>query len=169
METEVIYQNGFQEQYFLADSKGKIEIILANFISFQHQLSGIEDGIKLDIKVDQDFKFRQDKGDLGIRVQTSGKSDPTAREAIRNVELDRAFDENDIERELEKTCTPDLFRNQLRMLSSMKDDYQVIKMVIVFFRDRFAYLIKSKRIVNVLKEKITGIARVADIFINKQG
>ena len=38
--------------------------------------------------------------------------------------------ENDIERELEKTCTPDLFRNQLRMLSSMKDDYQVIKMVI---------------------------------------
>lgn len=130
METEVIYQNGFQEQYFLADSKGKIEIILANYISFQHQLSGIEDGIKLDIKVDQDFKFRQDKGDLGIRVQTSGKSDPTAREAIRNVELDRAFDENDIERELEKTCTPDLFRNQLRMLSSMKDDYQVIKMVI---------------------------------------
>ena len=39
--------------------------------------------------MDQDFKFRQDKGDLGIRVQTSGKSDPTAREAIRNVELDR--------------------------------------------------------------------------------
>lgn len=77
--------------------------------------------------MDQDFKFRQDKGDLGIRVQTSGKSDPTAREAIRNVELDRVFDENDIERELEKTCTPDLFRNQLRMLSSMKDDYQVIK------------------------------------------
>ena len=70
MQTEVIYQNGFQEQYFLADSKGKIEIILANYISFQHQLSGIEDGIKLDIKVDQDFKFRQDKGDLGIRVQT---------------------------------------------------------------------------------------------------
>lgn len=35
--------------------------------------------------------------------------------------------ENDIERESEKTCTPDLFRNQLRMLSSMKDDYQVIK------------------------------------------
>ena len=28
METEVIYQNGFQEQYFLADSKDKIEIIL---------------------------------------------------------------------------------------------------------------------------------------------
>ena len=52
METEVIYQNGFQEQYFLADSKGKIEIILANYITFQHQLSGIEDGIKLDIKVD---------------------------------------------------------------------------------------------------------------------
>ena len=133
METEVIYHNGFQEQYFLADSKGKIEFILANYISFQHQLSGIEDEIKLDIKVDQDFKFRQDKGDLGIRVQTSGKSDPTAREAIRNVELDRAFDENDIERELEKTFTPDLFRNQLRMLSSMKDDYQVIKMVIATY------------------------------------
>ena len=61
METEVIYQNGFQEQYFLADSKGKIEIILANYITFQHQPSGIEDGIKLDIKVDQDFKFWQDK------------------------------------------------------------------------------------------------------------
>ena len=61
METEVIYQNGFQEQYFLTDSKGKIEIILVNYISFQHQLSGIEDGIKLDIKVDQDFKFWQDK------------------------------------------------------------------------------------------------------------
>lgn len=130
METEVIYQNQFQKEYFLADSKGKIDIILSNYPTFQHQLSGIEKGIKLDIKVDQDFRFRKEKGDLGIRVQTTGLSDPTAREAIRNVELDRAFDENDLEKELEKTSEPDVFRKQILMLHSMMEDYLIIQAVI---------------------------------------
>ena len=125
METEVIYQNQFQKEYFLADSRGKIDIILSNYVTFQHQLSGIEKGIKLDIKVDQDFRFRKERGDLGVRVRTSGYSDPTAREAIRNVELDRAFDENDLEGELEKTSEPDVFRGQIRMLHSMEEDINV--------------------------------------------
>ena len=130
METEVIYQNQFQKEYFLADSRGKIDIILSNYVTFQHQLSGIEKGIKLDIKVDQDFRFRKERGDLGVRVRTSGYSDPTAREAIRNVELDRAFDENDLEGELEKTSDPDVFRRQIRMLHSMEEDFLIIQAVI---------------------------------------
>ena len=68
METEVIYQNQFQKEYFLADSRGKIDIILSNYVTFQHQLSGIEKGIKLDIKVDQNFCFRKERGNLGVRV-----------------------------------------------------------------------------------------------------
>lgn len=130
METEVIYQNQFQKEYFLADSRGKIDIILSNYVTFQHQLSGIEKGIKLDIKVNQDFRFRKERGDLGVRVRTSGYSDPTAREAIRNVELDRAFDENDLEGELEKTSEPDVFRGQIRMLHSMEEDFLIIQAVI---------------------------------------
>ena len=130
METEVIYQNQFQKEYFLADSRGKIDIILSNYVTFQHQLSGIEKGIKLDIKVDQDFRFRKERGDLGVRVRTSGYSDPIAREAIRNVELDRAFDENDLEGELEKTSEPDVFRGQIRMLHSMEEDFLIIQAVI---------------------------------------
>ena len=130
METEVIYQNQFQKEYFLADSRGKIDIILSNYVTFQHQLSGIEKGIKLDIKVDQDFRFRKERGDLGVRVRTSGYSDPIAREAIRNVELDRAFDENDLEGELEKTSDPDVFRRQIRMLHSMEEDFLIIQAVI---------------------------------------
>lgn len=130
METEVIYQNQFQKEYFLADSRGKIDIILSNYVTFQHQLSGIKKGIKLDIKVDQDFRFRKEKGDLGVRVRTSGYSDSTAREAIRNVELDRAFDENDLEGELEKTSEPDVFRGQIRMLHSMEEDFLIIQAVI---------------------------------------
>ena len=137
METEVIYQNKFQEQYFLADSKGKIEIILSNFVSFQTQLNGIENAIKLDVKVDQEYKSRHDRGDLGVRVQSSFMSDPTQSEGIRDMELDRAFAERDYEVELVKTCTPDLFRNQLRLLSSMRDDYRVVETVIdtLSFRD----------------------------------
>ncbi len=118
METEVIYQSQFQKEYFLADSRGKIDIILSNYVIFQHQLSGIKKGIKLDIKVDQDFRFRKERGDLGVRVCTSGYSDPTAREAIRNVELDRAFDENKLKGEMEKTSEPGVFRRQIRMLHS---------------------------------------------------
>lgn len=128
METEVIYQSKFQEQYFLADSKGKIEIILSNFVSFQTQLNGtIENAIKLDVKVDQEYKSRHDRGDLGVRVQSSFMSDPTQSEGIRDMELDRPFAERDHEVELVKTCTPDLFRNQLRLLSSMRDDYRGVK------------------------------------------
>ena len=62
MTTEVIFQNGFQEKYFSPDSKGKIELILENYITFQHQLSGIENGIKMDIKYDQDIKARNERG-----------------------------------------------------------------------------------------------------------
>ena len=52
-----------------------------------------------------------------------------------------------------------------------KHGKNVIEIIIklVFFRDRSAGLIQSQRIVNVLKEKITCIAGVADIFINKHG
>lgn len=126
----MIYQNRFQKKYFENDSKGKIEMILANYVSFQHQLTGIENGIKMDIKFDQDNKMMQERGDLGIKVMTSGISDPTSREAIRNAEIDKAFEDNDFECELERTCTPDIYRNQLEMLRSMKEDYRIVQMVI---------------------------------------
>ena len=130
METGVFYQNRFQEEYFKADSKGKIDRIRSNYVSFLRRLRSIEDGIRIDIKVDQDYKRRTEKGDIGIRVQTSGVSDPTCRDAIRNVELERAFKENDLESELEKTCDPNRFRKQLQMLDLMKEDYNLVKTII---------------------------------------
>ena len=137
MDTEVFYQNSLQEHYFKTDSKGKIEIILSNYVSFKDQLCGIEEGIKLDIKSDQDYRAREENGDTLVRVQISSLQDPTAREAIRNIDLDRAFNEGDIEKELERTCSPDIFRTQLSMLGHMWDDYKVVKAAIatLSFRD----------------------------------
>ncbi|WP_036613464.1 hypothetical protein [Oribacterium sp. P6A1] len=161
MTTEVIFQNGFQEKYFRSDSKGKIEMILENYITFQHQLSGIENGIKMDIKYDQDIKARNERGNLGLRVQTSCVSDPTAKEAIRNIELDRAFEENDLEMELERTGTPEVYRNQLMMLDSMRDDYHIIQIVISTLsskdsnslNDYFAYQRQNISFVDVADKK----------------
>ncbi len=130
METEVIYQNNFQKEYFQSDTNKKIDIILLNYSTFENQLNIIKNGIKYDIKISQSYKKHSSKSDTGIRVMTSSLSNPTLNEAVQNYEIDEAFDKDDLEGILAKTDDPQIFKYQWIMLKQMSDDYYFVKTII---------------------------------------
>lgn len=69
------------KQYEEANVSGRIEILIKYYPNFIRLVEGYEQSLSFIIKEEKAYKHRQAKGELGVRVQTSGMSDPTAREA----------------------------------------------------------------------------------------
>ena len=73
------------KQYEEANVSGRIEILIKYYPNFICLVEGYEQSLSFIIKEEKAYKHRQAKEELGVRVQTSGVSDPTAREAIDNI------------------------------------------------------------------------------------
>ncbi len=87
-------------------------------------VEGYEQSLSFIIKEEKARKHRQAKGDLGIRVQTSGTSDPTAKEAIDNVMIMEAIRYGDLTsviRDLDEEVTQ-IHKMEVRTLRNMKED-----------------------------------------------
>ena len=69
------------EQYADADTSGRIDILIKYYPNFLRLVEGYEQSLSYIIKQEKEYKHRAARGDLGVRVQTSEISDPTAREA----------------------------------------------------------------------------------------
>ena len=84
------------KQYEDADVSERIEILIRYYPNFTRLVEGYEQNLRLIIKEEKAYRHRQAKGELGIRVQTSGTSDLTAREAIDNVMIMEAIRSGDL-------------------------------------------------------------------------
>ena len=74
------------ENYVKADATGKVDIICKNYSNFIGIVDGYTEGLRYMIESEKAFNRKQNRGDLGVRVQTSGiHSDITADTAISNV------------------------------------------------------------------------------------
>lgn len=71
--------------YEKESASGKVDFICKNYTNFIGIVDSYTEGIRYMIEEEKAMAFRTSVGDLGIRVQTSGTSDPTARAAINNV------------------------------------------------------------------------------------
>lgn len=65
------------DEYATANIKERIEIILDNYPNFLEIMDGFEESLKYLIINERKMAKRRSRGDLGVRVQTSGFSDPT--------------------------------------------------------------------------------------------
>ena len=74
------------KNYAKADAAGKVDIICKNYSNFIGIVDGYTEGLCYMIENEKAYNRKQSRGDLGVRVQTSGvHSDITADAAISNV------------------------------------------------------------------------------------
>ena len=117
------------KQYEDADVTERIEILIRYYPNFTRLVEGYEQNLSFIIKEEKAFRHRKAKGELGVRVQTSGKSDPTAREAIDNVMIMEAIRSGDLSgvlRDLDDEVTR-LHEAEVATLQNMKEDYSVLQ------------------------------------------
>lgn len=117
------------KQYEDADVSERIEILIRYYPNFTRLVEGYEQNLTFIIKEEKAYRHRQAKGELGVRVQTSGKSDPTAREAIDNVMIMEAIRSGDLSgvlKDLDDEVTR-IHEAEVATLQNMKEDYSVLQ------------------------------------------
>lgn len=144
--------------YAKADSAKKVDIIIRNYPNFMGIVDGYTEGLRYMIENEKAFNRKRNSGELGVRVQTSGKhSDITANSAISNVITRDAIIACDFSGDvLEGVDHGEEFQRDAILLRTMRNDYEL-------FNQQLGILDKEEAEVFVQfirKEK--GIADIAE-------
>lgn len=132
------------KQYEDADFSKRVDIMLDNFASFTTQIEISFDAIKYRIKEDRAFARRQDKGDLGVRVQSSGTGSPTEREALENIEIEEALQKKDFSGAIFKNVDDvDEIKREIYVMEIMKLDYQMLEKHLRLLKKRDQKLLRD--------------------------
>ena len=123
------------EEYAQADIEAKIELIIRYYPNFLKIVDLHERELQYIIKQEKAYNRRKAKGDLGVRVQTSGISNPTFDEADANLEMEKAFASGDIEEVIKELDEESYAAHSLEFetIQNMREDYDS-------FTGRFFYL-----------------------------
>ena len=117
-------ENDFLLVYAESDNRKRIDIIFEHYDNFLDLADMFEERLFDDIRQEKAFNRREARGDLGIRVQTSGKSDPTCMEATGNLTLIQDIQEGNFDGAL-KGADEDMKHDiQLQALQDMRTDYK---------------------------------------------
>lgn len=113
--------------YAKADSAKKVDIIIRNYPNFLGIVDGYTEGLRYMIENEKAFNRKRNHGDLGVRVQKSGKhSDITADTAINNVITREAIIACDFSGDvLEGVDRGEEFQKEALLLRSMRMDYEL--------------------------------------------
>lgn len=113
--------------YAKADSAKKVDIIIRHYPNFLGIVDGYTEGLRYMIENEKTFNRKHNYGDLGVRVQTSGKhSDITADSAINNVITREAIIDCDFSGDiLEGVDRGEEFKREAFLLRKMRNDYEL--------------------------------------------
>lgn len=147
------------EQYADADTSGRIDILIKYYPNFLRLVEGYEQSLSYIIKQEKEYKHRASRGDLGVRVQTSGISDPTAREAIDNIMIMDAIRSGDLKsiiKDLDEEVMQ-LHETEVRTLRNMKEDFSIFKNSFFYLEPESAelfekYLMTCRRVERLATE-----------------
>lgn len=96
------------------------------------------------IKAEREYIRSHARGELGVRVQTSNLSDTTADEAIANVTLEEAFTTGVVEEGMLRGIdNASEYEADIRIISIMKDDYELIEECVEDLDDEDCRLMKA--------------------------
>lgn len=85
------------EKYADSDVGKRIEILIRYYPNFIRLVEGFEQSLSFIIKQEKEMKRRAAIGELGVWVQNSHISDPTAKEAIDNIMIMEAIKKGELE------------------------------------------------------------------------
>ena len=123
------------EQYAGADVPARIELLIKYYPNFIRLVEGYEQSLSFIIKEEKAYARKSVMGDLGVRVQTSGTGDPTAKAAIENIMIMEAIQKGNLENvtsELDEQVVMK-YQREVVIIQNMREDYQIL-------RNQFFYL-----------------------------
>lgn len=125
------------KKYMRLGTEERLELICEHYGSFLGIVDSYTEGIIYMIEEEQDYNHRQEMGDLGVRVQTSGMhSDRTAKQAIRNVDLRDAVENcRNLDEALDDTDHKEIFIDRCFTLKKMRKEYRLLSKQIASLDD----------------------------------
>lgn len=105
----------------------RVDIIIRNYTRFMGIVESYIDGLRYMMECERESTKAKVSDNLGVRVQTSGrKSDPTAKDTIRNVLTRDAIRNCDFsDGVLEGISHADVFIQNAYILRDMRNDYDL--------------------------------------------
>ena len=115
-------------RYILADFEERVCIMLENYTTFEAQLEIELDGIEYRIKEERAYQRRIARGELGVRIQSSGISDPTFREAEENIMIAEALEKMDLNSDIFDSCEEvEAIKRDIYAMEIMQIDFRNMK------------------------------------------
>lgn len=110
------------------DAEGRLAIMLNNYAVFPKTIRKAEKKIQYKIKSEKEYLRSHARGELGVRVQTSGTSDPTFNEASTNIMIEDAFK---VDKGLLKGIKDaSVYEEEIQLISLMRMDFELLEEII---------------------------------------
>lgn len=121
----------FLDDYRNADPKTKLEILLQNYSVVPKKIEFFQIRIRNNIKNEMEYARGQRRGETGVRVNTSSKSDPTCAEAMTDFSLDEAFETGTIRLSvLNEIENGSKYEVDIKTISVLKNDYELLSLIV---------------------------------------
>ena len=105
--------------------------MLNNYAVFPKIIRKAEKKIQYKIKSEKEYLRSHARGELGVRVQTSGTSDPTFNEASTNIMIEDAFNTGEVDKGLLKGIKDaSVYEDDIRLVSVMRMDFELLEEII---------------------------------------
>ncbi len=116
--------------YARANDPMRINIIFEHFDNFISMVDMFEEDLHCVLKEEKRINKRDERGDTGVRVQTSVIGDPTGNEATNNVQLMRDMQSGSIAEALKGADDDIDHETEIMTLRMMRSDYRAINKAI---------------------------------------
>ncbi|SEA28758.1 hypothetical protein SAMN05216349_108108 [Oribacterium sp. KHPX15] len=115
------------ESYGTGNAKERFDLIYENYSVFPQLVDCFEIGLFNTILNEKEYNRRaKNSADLGVRVQTSNKSDPTAKMAVERVMIREAIERCDTDGGILKdTDNPEKHKKDIWTIAMMRREYEV--------------------------------------------
>ena len=132
----MLSEKSFVRVYAEAEDMERINIIFKHFDNFQRLIEMFEEDLRNTIKEEKQFNKRSERGDLGVRVQTSFNGDPTGNGAVRELELVQDIRSGNITKALKGADEDMDHQTEIATLKMMRSDYSDIVKAIETLKPR---------------------------------
>ncbi len=122
-----INEDELVDAYEKADPSERFKLIYENYSVFPQLVDCFEIGLFNTILNEKEYNRRaRNSADLGVRVQTSNKSDPTAKVAVERGMIREAIQKCDFDGGILKdTDNPEKHRKDIWTIAMMRREYEV--------------------------------------------
>lgn len=140
------------KKYAASDIMSRMDIIISYYPNFLQLVEGYEKSLSIIIREEKKYAKKSNKGELGIRVMTSGTGDPTAEAAFDNIMILESIQNGDLNMIMsdEDSTVIEQYQWEVDTLHEMKDDYHILNNTISFLEPEEAdvfikYLLSGRK------------------------